>query len=212
MSDNISMRILKRAKKSFSNIEEQIDVAKELQQTNKELLHNARLLENAKNHIVNIESAEQFEQLKNESKHIIRDLSHIKGEGDKIKSLGKQTISHLRTHRLKIKRDTLETEAKKIKIITVEGKEITRDEEHIIDFVENDEHSIKQALGNLTSFAKSKFNNESQSSDAQAMIARALIHLKQVYAISQAIVQLEAQVKKEEKELEEGIDKLTEAA
>lgn len=205
-------RIIEINKKALSSIESQIDVANELKEPAAELFHNSRLLENLSKNIQNIEQIGQMEHVQNEAKHIIRDLAHITDKDAKIKKLGEKTISRFKDHRLKITKDASGDEAKKITILTVEEKEITRDEERVIELIENNKHTIKQALYHLTILSDSKFNNKSQIMDALAMVGRALIQLKQVYLITQAIIQLEVKIKKEEQELEEGLEKIKKAA
>lgn len=204
-------KIISKDEKTLSLVDKQISVAEELREPLYELSRNTKIIENLSKTIQNIEQIEQFDHIKEEAKHIIRDLAHIKDKDDKIKKLGKQTISKFRAHRLKITKEGSPEESRKISLITVEEKEIIRDEERVIELVETDTHSIKLALNELEKITKNKFKLEDKQ-EAYATVSKSIIQIKHVYLTAQAIIQLESRIKQEEKELEEGFEEIKRAA
>ena len=211
MSGDDFAKVIGKDSKVLDLVKGQIDAAGELKETNHELYRNARLLEGVARQILYTDKAENFEHVKGESKHIIRDLAHLKDEDIRIKKLGEKVISRFQSHRLTIKKDGDGKMSQTIRVLTVGKDEIVRDEQRMIDIVENNVHSIKMALDLLEKVIDLDFDEKNHAL-AYETVKHAQIHIKHVYLTAQAIIQLEARINQEESELAKGFESISMAA
>lgn len=199
--------------KSKDKIDDLIDYSsseisedEKLKRFSKDLIHHWKILNNISKRIMQISEVQksnnkmEFEKVESEMKDIrnevgfvIRDLTHVKIIEEKIKEISEKIISNYKSQKLGDGNKTL-------KLINVQEKEIMTTENKIINLIEKEKHDIYRAIGHL----KRVHQYDIRFSHRREWLGRisfSLHEIERVFIQNRAIIQFEAELRKEKDEI-----------